>query len=346
MRLRSFNAPTMQEAMALVKAELGPDAVIVDTEQVGQAVKITAALDRDAILAMPGSVLGSVLRSGPGSGPGSVDERDPLDIIVQALDFHRVPASLSERLAQMAGNFLLESPRQALAGALRIRFPAQPIVEKRPDRPIMLVGLPGAGKTATLAKLLARARLRDWPAIAITCDLVKAGAVEQLGTYAKALQVPAYRAKDVDMLKRAVALAPAQAVIVIDTTGSNPLESGDLEQISELAAGVNAEMVLVMAAGGCVVESGELAQLYAGTGVERLVPTRIDASRRLGGILSACDAGKLRLAEFGTSPEIATGLESLTAERLAELILMPVLAGKGGKPNAHATASALASERA
>ena len=37
MRLRSFNAPTMQEAMALVKAELGPDAVILSTEAVGVA---------------------------------------------------------------------------------------------------------------------------------------------------------------------------------------------------------------------------------------------------------------------------------------------------------------------
>jgi flagellar biosynthesis protein FlhF len=311
MRLRNFSAPSMAEAMALVKAELGPDAVILNTEQVGQAVKITAALDRDAILAVP---------------PDAAIT-DPMELIGRALDFHRVPTSLADRLTQLAGGFLLESPRQALAGALRIRFPGQPVVERRPERPLMLVGLPGAGKTATLAKLLARARMKEWPAAAVTCDLVKAGAVEQLGTYAKALQVPAYRAKDADMLRRAVALAPAGSLVLIDTVGSNPLESGDLDQLAELAACVGAEMVLVMAAGGCVVESAELAQLYAEAGVERLVPTRIDAARRLGGILSACDAGKLRLAEFGVSPEIATGLECVTAERLADMLLRPVLGG-------------------
>jgi flagellar biosynthesis protein FlhF len=225
----------------------------------------------------------------------------------------------------MAGNFLLESPTQALAGALRIRLPSQPITERRPTRPIMLVGLPGAGKTATLAKLLARAKLKDWPSIAITCDLVKAGAVEQLGTYTKALQVPAYRAKDAEMLKRAVAQAPAEAFVIIDTVGSNPLDSGDLDHLAALADSVKAEMVLVMAAGGCVVESAELAQLYAEIGVQRLVPTRIDAARRLGGILAACESGKLTFAEFGTSPEIATGLESVTAERLAEFILRATL---------------------
>jgi flagellar biosynthesis protein FlhF len=309
MRLRSFNAPTMQEAMALVKAELGPDAVILSTEQVGKAVKVTAALDRDAILATPVGVA----------------ELDPLDAIAQALDFHRVPGPLAERLAQLAGNFLLESPVQALAGALRMRFPGQPITERKPAKPIMLVGLPGAGKTATLAKLLARAKLRDWPSIAITCDLVKAGAVEQLGTYAKALQVPAYRAKDAEMLRRAVAQAPEGAFIVIDTIGSNPLESGDLAHLAILADSVKAEMVLVMAAGGCTVESSELAQLYAEAGAHRLVPTRIDAARRLGGILSACEAGKFAFAEFGISPEIAGGLEVVNAERLADMILRPIL---------------------
>ena len=312
MRLRSFNAPTMKEAMAAVKAELGPDAVILATEQIGQAVKVTAALDREALLATPAG------------GP----TLDPLEAIVQALDFHRLPGTLAERLAFSAEHFLLESPQQALAGALRQRFPSQPIAERKPTRPIMLVGLPGAGKTATLAKLLARAKIRDWPAVAVTCDVVKAGAVEQLGTNTKALQVPAYRAKDADMLRRAVAQAPEGAFVVIDTVGSNPLDNGDLDHIHVLAESVKAELVLVMAAGGCPIEGGELAQLYADAGAQRLVPTRIDAARRLGGILSACEAGKFAFAEFGTSPEIASGLEIVSADRLADLLLRPIL----GKP--------------
>jgi flagellar biosynthesis protein FlhF len=304
MRLRTFNAPSMKEAMAMVKAELGADAVILNTEQVGQAVKITAALDRDAILAQP---------------PEPV--LDPLDAIARALDFHRVPAPLADRLTQQAAQVLLENPHQALAAALRLRFPSQPLTERRPARPIMLVGLPGAGKTATLAKLIARAKLRKWHSVAITCDVVKAGAVEQLGTYAKALQVSAFRAGDAATLKRAVAQAPAEAFIIIDTVGCNPLEAGDLAHLGELAAAVKAEVVLVMAAGGCPVESGELGQLFAEAGANRLIPTRIDAARRYGGILGAAEAGRLAFAEFGISPEIATGLDVVGADRLAEWLL-------------------------
>lgn len=304
MRLRTFNAPSMKEAMAAVKAELGEDAVILNIEQVGKVVKITAALDRDAILAQP-----------------PAPAQDPLDAIAQALDFHRVAPTLADRLTQQAAQVLLENPHQALAAALRLRFPSQPLTERRPARPIMLVGLPGAGKTATLAKLIARAKLRKWQSVAITCDVVKAGAVEQLGTYAKALQVQAFRAGDASTLKRAVTQAPADALVIIDTVGCNPLEAGDLAHLTDLAQAVKAEMVLVMAAGGCPVESGELGQLFAEAGASRLIPTRIDAARRYGGILSAAEAGRFAFAEFGISPEIATGLDIVGADRLAEWLL-------------------------
>lgn len=305
MRLRSFNAPSIKEAMALVKAELGPEAVILNTEQIGRAFKITAALDRDAILAQqhPAASL------------------EPLDAIAQALEFHRLPPTLAERLTHQAASVLLENPHQALAAALRTRFPVQPLTDRQPARPIMLVGLPGAGKTATLAKLLARAKLRAWPSIAVTCDVVKAGAVEQLGTYTKALQIPAYRAKDTATLKRAVEQAPAGAFVMIDTVGCNPLDVGDLAQMTAMADVIKAEMVLVMAAGGCPVESAELGQLFAEAGATRLIPTRIDAARRYGGILAAAEMGRLSLAEFGVSPEIAAGLEIAGADRLAEWLL-------------------------
>jgi flagellar biosynthesis protein FlhF len=316
MRLRTYNAPSIKEAMALVKAELGPDAVILNTEQIGRAFKITAALDREAILAQPRAALAL----------------DPLDAIAQALDFHRVPSALAERLTHQAASVLMENPHQALAAALRLRFPAQPLTERKPARPVMLVGLPGAGKTSTLAKLLARVKLHAWPAVAVTCDVVKAGAIEQLGTYTKALQVPAYRAKDAATLKRAVEQAPPGAFVIIDTVGCNPIDSGDLAHVSELAETVKAEMILVMAAGGCPVESGELGQLFAEAGATRLIPTRIDAARRYGGILAAAEMGRLSFAEFGVSPEIVGGLEIAGAERIAEWLLQTVMAASNSAP--------------
>ena len=55
MRLKSFTAPTMAEAMEMVRIELGDDAIIVSTQRAAgqKGVRITAALElADADLAV------------------------------------------------------------------------------------------------------------------------------------------------------------------------------------------------------------------------------------------------------------------------------------------------------
>jgi len=304
MRLRTFIAPSIGEAMRQVRELLGEDAVILSTEQVGRQVKLTAAIETEAA---PAAVASAT--------PEAADELET------ALRYHGVPKSLADRLSATAGDLEGGSPQQALTAALRAQFGFQPLTDRKPAKPILLAGLPGAGKSSTLAKLAARAKVNGMAATAITCDLAKAGAIEQLATYAKALEIPAYRAKDAATLRKAVAKADADGAILIDTLGTNPLKSGDLAQLRELAEAAGAEIVLVMAAGGDAVESAELAAGYAEAGATRLVATKVDVARRYGGILAAAEAGRLAFGGVGTSPEIASGLGTLRADQLCRLIL-------------------------
>src|SRR5512144_934987 len=68
MRIRKFEAPDMREALALVKRELGPDAMVIATRQlkkglIGGCVEVTAAIDEDT---------GASTRDdSPGPGPSS-----------------------------------------------------------------------------------------------------------------------------------------------------------------------------------------------------------------------------------------------------------------------------------
>jgi len=206
MRLRTFTAANMSEAIRLVRDELGPDAVILNTESAGGTVKITAALDRAAMLE-----------------PAPMLAAEPMDAIAAALDFHGVPPLLADRLMTVAESFLLDNPRQALGAALRSRFVYSPILQNRPERPLMLVGLPGAGKTATLAKLAAGAKAARWPVVAITCDLAKAGGIDQLATYAKAMGITAYQAKT----RRGAELRDRQTVFVAATPQDLPKIDAD-----------------------------------------------------------------------------------------------------------------------
>jgi flagellar biosynthesis protein FlhF len=151
--------------------------------------------------------------------------------------------------------------------------------------------------------------------------VTKAGGVDQLAIYAKAIGMTAYQAKSPTAMKRAIAAAPDGALILIDTAGTNPLKAEDLAVLAEMAQAAKAEPVLVLGAGGDVSESAEQGQLFAEIGCERMIAAKIDAARRYGGLLAAAENGKLSFAGFGVSPEIATGLEFHGADGIARLLM-------------------------
>src|SRR5690349_24306245 len=124
MRLRRFTARTAADAMALVRRELGPDAVIVSTETADTgATTVTAALenDDDADLA----------RDFETAAAGRLPDGTPLDaaeLIAEALTAHGTPPRLAERILMAALELLeLTEPLPALAGALDAVFGFQPL---------------------------------------------------------------------------------------------------------------------------------------------------------------------------------------------------------------------------
>jgi len=310
LRLRTFTAETMAEAMQLVRQELGADAIILSTQRAGRkgGVTLTAALDGVAVEPQRGLA---------GEAEAAIDV---LDRIGTAFDFHGLPPLIADRLLSAVADSACTDASQALAAACAARFRFAPL-QLGPGAPIMLVGPPGAGKTATLAKLAARARMAEQKVMAVTCDTESAGAVEQLATYTRLLDIPAYRAKDVSALHRAVAAAPEGAAVLIDSVGINPFAASETAMLAELADAVSAEPVLVAPAGGDAAESADLAAAFAAIGVRRLIVTRTDTVRRLGGILASVETARLALSDAGVSPQIADGLVSLNAHRLAGLLL-------------------------
>ncbi len=304
MRLRTFTGATLQEAIRQVRAELGPDAVILETRRIGRrSHEVRAGLDAPETAA-----------------PAADAANDTLDRIATALAFHGVPARLADRLAAAAGELASADPVLALAGALDSLFAFEPVATAG-ARPLALVGAPGAGKTSSLARLATRARLAGQAVGAITCDLVRAGAEAQLAVYTRRLEIPAFRAADGDGLARALTALPNDAFRLIDTTGANPREPRDLQQLARILGQCDAEPILVLPAGGDTLEMADQATGFAGLGCRRIVATKLDLVLRLGGLLAAADAGRLAFAEFGCSPEIGAGLMPVNPVSLARLLL-------------------------
>jgi flagellar biosynthesis protein FlhF len=315
MRLKSYTAPTMAEAMRLVREELGDDAIIVSTQRSsdGRGVRITAALedgsddDEDIRRALSGR-----------------DTSQFAEKVREALAYHGTPPRLTEKLVAAAAAVEVGSPTMACAAALEDNFDFAPLPERKSPRPFMLVGPPGAGKTITTAKLAARARLAGRPVGVITTDTIRAGAVEQLAAFTGILEVELRQVRGPETLAAAVNdLMGRNDLVFIDSPGLNPFSHHDMDYLRNLIGAADLEPILVLAAGGDAAEAGDIGEAFAAAGATRLIATRLDMTRRLGAVLSAADAGQLMFCEVSLNPHVATGLCAVNPVSMARMILPP-----------------------
>ena len=300
MRLRTFTGRSTAEAMAAVRAALGPDAVIVSAQDDGAGnTRITAALDE---------------------ARGAAPEAPPVDtLIAKALAFHGVAPSLREKLIDGVGAASRETPVESLAAALAGALRFAPLAPD--DRAILLVGAPGCGKSVTAAKLATRDVLAGKRVRLIGTDLARAGGIAQLAAFANLLDVPFAAAESPAALTALLARAGPQERLIIDSAGVNPFNAGDRREIAALIGASTAEPILVVAAGGEAIDGGERAQIFADLGCTRAIVTQLDATRRLGSTLTIAESAGLGIAEGGIAPDIADGLTPLTPGLLARLLL-------------------------
>ena len=299
MILRTFTAGTMSEAMSLVRARLGPEAIIVSTEEDETgATRVTAAVERPERPLLPPS------------------EPDVIDHIGEALGSHGLAPALIEKILCAALPFETEDPLVALAGALTSLMRFAPIAADA-ERPLLLVGPPGAGKTLSIAKLAARAVLAGSAPRLVTADTVRAGAVEQLGAFARVLGLPLHRVDGPQRLGAAVAAKP----LLIDSAGVNPYNAADRRELAQLIAASGAEPVLVLPAGGDPHDTVDMARIFRDLGATRMIVTRLDMVQRLSSVLTVADTLQLALGEASLTPEVANGLTPFNAVVLARLLL-------------------------
>lgn len=280
MRLRVFHASNATLALTAVREALGEEAVVLGTRRVAGGVEVTAALD----LAEP-----ELIEPEPEPPPSELAR-------------HNLGAALSTAF-----------PGPDLAAALEARLAFEALPE---DRPLLLVGPPGAGKTLTCAKLAARAKMAGRRPIVITADGARAGAVEQLAAFTRLLRLTLAVAAAPEALGKALSAREPGQLALVDGFGCDPFDEAQAERLARLIRAAEATPVLVLPAGLDVEESAEIARAFHQLGARHLLPTRLDMARRLGGVLSAACMG-LALTEAGIGTQVAHGLQPLSPAWLA-----------------------------
>ncbi|MDE2337114.1 MAG: GTPase, partial [Alphaproteobacteria bacterium] len=230
-----------------------------------------------------------------------------------------VPAATSDRILSAAIAAPLKDPQKMLAAALKKAFS---FAETSFEKPLVLVGPPGAGKTLMTAKLTARIVMegKQKPVI-VTTDIARAGGVEQLSAFLDILDVPLHQAEDAKGLKALLAKAKPHTPVIVDTGGLNPFDPQEMKSLAKLLHAAETQAALVLPAGIDAEESAEIALTFGVLGVKTLIPTRLDFARRLGGILSAAERAGLSFTEASHTPQVANGILALGPDVIADLLI-------------------------
>lgn len=354
MRLKSFYAKTMTEAMQIVRDTLGEDAIIVATreEQGGKSVRVTAAVeyeedrrDREEKLSKddPHFELGESqikkARDRDTEDPDLSriqdmardwleydDEEDEEGLVVEYLTDtllqHSVPGDVLDNIISTATMIGMDTPNETLESTFDHLYYFRPLPKKPSRTALMMIGPPGAGKTLASAKLAARYVMGGHKVGVVTTDTVRAGGVEQLEAFTKLLKADLRRAKDDKELAAHIKeLYGHVDQVIVDTGGSNPYDVDEMRHLAKLINAAKIEPVLVMQSGLDADESAEIARSYALLGVQRLMPTRLDMARRFGGLLSAAQKSGLAFTDASNTFKVANGLVDMTPHLLTELFL-------------------------
>jgi flagellar biosynthesis protein FlhF len=214
-------------------------------------------------------------------------------------------ALLSETLAGMV----------KCSGSLRIK--------KNGPRIMAVVGPTGVGKTTTIAKLAAMHALNRRVSVAmITTDNFRVGAVEQLKTYAKIMDLPLEVVASATELSRALALHADKDLILIDTAGRSPKDAERIDEMKgylECHPGIEAYLCL-----SATTRSRELDEIVATFGalpVTKLLFTKLDESKTFGCIVDAYLKHKLPLSYFSTGQKVPEDIEVATSRKLASMVV-------------------------
>jgi flagellar biosynthesis protein FlhF len=336
MQLRTFLAKDMREALATVRADMGPEAVIIASEKSKSGgVMVRAALDTvDAVApqapqpAEPAAVadfdthhrdnLLRRLRGGAGEKKNSLSfDRAQL---LAALNRHRLPEGVAHALAETAAKAQLTDMTLALATALDKQMRPWPI-DMREAGALLLVGPNGAGKTAVAAKIAAHARLAGRRTTLVASDSAGAGAVARLETFARHLDSAVTIAETAAELSTLVGeCLSKKTFVIVDTAGFDPRDAKARTAFAALGQIAKLETVGVVSALSDAEELCEIVAALETLGAKRLIVTGLDLARRAGGLIAAATQG-LPLAHVTRSPFIAGGLDTPSSLSLARLLL-------------------------
>lgn len=323
MHEKQFRQPTVREAFQAIREEYGPHALVLSSELVSargwrgwvgqREVAVTARA--------PAGWTPDVERRLVEQGRRPADTPAPTTSLAARLVAAGVSPGIAEAVAvavpaRQQRSLTAAGVRAALASHL-----AQSATGGEPFAKVeVFVGPPGVGKTTTIAKIAAQERARRKRTLGVvSADAFRAGAVEQLRTYASIIGAPFRAARTNDEMLQA--LSAARQTLLVDTAGRSPKDD-DLSDVRRLLTRrSDVRTHLVIPADTSVSSAKRILARFADTEPDRVVVSRLDEAETPAALFTWLIEAGIRISYVTTGQRVPDDLEAATPTLLATALL-------------------------
>ncbi len=192
---------------------------------------------------------------------------------------------------------------------------------------LMLVGLQGAGKTTSCAKLARLLQKQGHRPLLVAADVYRPAAIKQLQVLGEQLQIPVFSLGDqvspVDIAKAAVEHSRRYGndIILLDTAGRLHIDEELMGELKAIDEAVSPHQVLLVVDAMTGQDAVNVASSFnANLDIDGIILTKLDGDARGGAALSI-KAVTGKPIKFAATGEKLDGLEAFHPDRMASRIL-------------------------
>ena len=192
---------------------------------------------------------------------------------------------------------------------------------------IMMVGLQGAGKTTTSAKLAGKFKAKGKRPLLVACDVYRPAAVKQLQVNGEKQGVPVFamgeKISPVNIARAAIEHAAKNNnnVIILDTAGRLHIDEDMMAELQEIKENVEVDQTVLVVDAMTGQDAVNAASMFnEKIGIDGVIVTKLDGDTRGGAALSIRAVTEKPILYVGMGEKLED-LEQFYPDRMASRIL-------------------------
>jgi flagellar biosynthesis protein FlhF len=355
-RVKSYFATSIPDAIDLARKELGPDALLLNSRQAPPEarhlgpIEVVFGENTDVRDAQPAAspqpadagiddlrqkveeIRSLLMRAGAGVQYAGTRPRLVEQTLLEAGLTRALAAEIDQSVALRLNRRWvadISDPRGIQDAAAVVRETIGELndrIQVKPDigRVTALVGPPGSGKTTTLVKLAVREGLmKGRPVRLISADAQRIAASEQLRIYAAILGVPFQSAESMSALAQATEPGQDNALLLIDTPGLSPalLDGPGADIAAFLSRRQDIDTHLVLTASMRPSDLENTANRFEVFRPSALIFTKLDETDSFGAIFCEAVRTKKPVSFLCDGQLVPENIEPASRERLTESLV-------------------------